>query len=96
MGDGNRWRPFCIRDESAMALFLKMFVRSYSVTVPNFKFVSQGARFGQNFTPTTPTKKTDRQTNTGKRSNNCKRSGPQKVNEHIVMKLQSIVPVYHC
>ena len=54
-GHFEKWPPFCIRDESAMALFLKMFVRSYSITVPNFKFVSQSARFGQNFTPTTPT-----------------------------------------
>ena len=46
---------FCIQDESAMALFLKMFVRSYSITVSNFKFASQSARFGQNFMPTTPT-----------------------------------------
>ena len=38
-----------------MALYLKMFVWSYSITVPNFKFVSQSARLGQNFTPTTPT-----------------------------------------
>ena len=38
-----------------MALYLKMFVKSYSIIVPNFKFVSQSARFGQNFTPTTPT-----------------------------------------
>ena len=55
VGDRNRWQPFCLRDESAMALHLKMFVRSYSIIVPNFKFVSQSARFGQNFTPTTPT-----------------------------------------
>ena len=54
-GHFEKWPPFCIRDEFAMALFLKMFVRSYSITVPNFKFVSQSARFGQNFTPTTPT-----------------------------------------
>ena len=39
-----------------MALYLKMFVRSYSIIVPNFKFVSQSAQFGQNFTPTTPTR----------------------------------------
>ena len=50
-----KWLPFCLRDESAMALYLKMFVRSYSIIVLNFKFVSQSARFGQNFTPTTPT-----------------------------------------
>ena len=55
MGDRNRWRPFYLRDESAMALYLKMFVRSYSIIVPNFKFVSQSAQFGQNLTPTTPT-----------------------------------------
>ena len=54
-GHFEKWPPFCIRDESVMALFLKMFVMSYSITVPNFKFVSQSARFGQNFTPTTPT-----------------------------------------
>ena len=52
----SKWLPFCLRDESAMALYLKMFVRSYSIIVPNFKFVSQRARFGQNFTPTTPLK----------------------------------------
>ena len=50
-----KWQPFCIRDESAMALSLKMFVMSYSIIVPNFKFVSQSARFGQTFTATTPT-----------------------------------------
>ena len=38
-----------------MALYIKMFAWSYSIIVPNFKFVSQSARFGQNFTPTTPT-----------------------------------------
>ena len=38
-----------------MALHLKMLVRSYSIIVPNFNFVSQSARFGQNLTPTTPT-----------------------------------------
>ena len=54
-GHFEKWPPFRIRDESAMALFLKVFVRSYSITVPNFKFVSQSARFGINFTPTTPT-----------------------------------------
>ena len=54
-GHFEKWPPFCIRDESAMALFLKMFVRSYSITVPKFKFVSQSARFGKNFTPSTTT-----------------------------------------
>ena len=54
-GHFEKWPPFCIQDESAMVLFLKMFARSYSIIVPNSKFVSQSARFGQNFTATTPT-----------------------------------------
>ena len=37
-----------------LRIYLKMFVWSYSIIVPNFKFVSQSAQFGQNFTPTTP------------------------------------------
>ena len=50
-GHFEKWPSFCTRDESAMDLFL----RSYSIVVSNFKFVSQSARFGQNFTATTPT-----------------------------------------
>ena len=37
--DKNRWQPFCFRDKSAMALYLKIFIRPYSITVPNFKFL---------------------------------------------------------
>ena len=33
----------CLRDEAAMTQFLKMFVRSYFITVVNFEFVSQRA-----------------------------------------------------
>ena len=43
----NRWRPFCFGDKSAMALYLKIFVRPYSIIVPNFKFLSQSAQFPQ-------------------------------------------------
>ena len=43
--------PFFIRDESVMALFRKMFVRSYFIIVPNFKFVSQSAQFNHQSPP---------------------------------------------
>ena len=44
-GHFSKWPPFCLQDKSAMALYLKMFVWSYSIIVPNFKYVSQSARF---------------------------------------------------
>ena len=93
MGDGNRWRPFwkngrhfVYGTKSAMALFLKMFVRSYSITVPNFKFVSQSARFGQNFTPTTPTRE--------KKKKDCIRS-PTLAN-HSATKFFAATPLPLC
>ena len=42
-----KWQPFCFRDKSAMALYLKIFVRPYSIIMPNFKFLSQNAQFPQ-------------------------------------------------
>ena len=37
-----------------MALYLKIFVRPYSIIVPNFKFLSQSARFPQILTDSSP------------------------------------------
>ena len=46
-GHFEKSQPFCFWDKSAMALYLKIFVRPYSNIVPNFKFLSQSVQFPQ-------------------------------------------------
>ena len=57
-GHFEKWQPFCFWDKSAMALYLKIFVRPNSIIVPNFKFLSQSARFPQILTDSSPANKT--------------------------------------